>query len=109
MFNNTNEASMALFNKLKRHDKCDVCGEVKDVVTAASLFGGSYSYCMNCLNKGAEPYRAMVDYIACAGHYPEDISLIYQAFCQMTLNALNIPEEQFIKDVDDRIESMWRV
>lgn len=108
MFSSTNEASMALFDKLKRHDKCDVCGEVKDVVTAASVFGGSYSYCMDCLNKGAEPYHAMVDYIACAGCYPKDISTTYQALCKMALNALGISEKQFIKDVADAAESMWR-
>ena len=104
MFSNTNEASMALFNKLKRHDKCDCCGEVKDVVTAASLFGGSYSYCNDCLTKGAEPYHAMVNYIAGAGRYPKDISTTYQALCKIALNALNISEEQFIKDVEQAIK-----
>ena len=98
------ETLMALFNRLKRHDKCDVCGEVKDVVTAASVFGGSYSYCNDCLNKGAEPYHAMVDYIAYAGRFPEDINLHYQAYCRHVLAALNISEEQFIKDVEQEIK-----
>ena len=109
MFSNTNEASMALFNKLKRHDKCDGGGAVKDVVTAASIFGGSYSYCNDCLNKGAEPYHAMVDYIACVGHFPDDINDHYQELVLIALEGLGVPVEQFRKDVDDRIESMWRV
>lgn len=104
MIMNTNETSMSLFNKFKRHDKCDVCGEIKDVVTAASAFGGSHSYCKECLEKGAEPYSAMVSYIACAGNFPEDINPQYQAYCRHVLAALNISEEQFIKNVEQAIK-----
>ena len=108
MFSNTNEASMALFNKLKRHDKCDCCGKIKDVATVASVFGGSYSYCMDCLNKGAEPYHAMVDYIACAGHFPDDVNISYQVVCREILKRLGVSEKQFAKDVDAAIANFWK-
>ena len=108
MFSNTNEASTAIFNKLKRHDKCDCCGKIKDVVTAASAFGGSYSYCMDCLNKGAEPYHAMVDYIACAGRFPDDINDTYYALVRMALEGLGVSVEQFRKDVDGAIANFWK-
>ena len=98
-----------MFDKLSNKGKCDVCGREDKVVPAASMFGATtFVYCKKCLDLGVEPYDAMVDYIACAGHFPDDINVSYQVVCREILKRLNITEEQFIKDVDDRIESMWR-
>jgi hypothetical protein len=86
-------------------NKCDVCGRETKTYVAASVFGGvSFGYCKECLEKGAEPYSAMVSYIACAGRFPEDINPQYQAYCRHVLAALNISEEQFIKDVEQEIK-----
>ena len=85
--------------------KCDVCGRETKTYVAASAFGAmSFAYCKECLEKGAEPYSAMVSYIACAGHFPEDINPQYQAYCRHVLAALDISEEQFIKDVKQAIQ-----
>ena len=89
--------------------KCDVCGRETITYVASSMFGPiSFAYCGNCLSKWLEPYDAMVDYIACAGRFPDDINSKYQELCRHILKELEIPEEQFIKDVDDAIENMWR-
>ena len=62
-------------------NKCDVCGKAPSIAVCSSAFGGiSFGYCKECLEKGAEPYSAMVSYIACAGNFPEDINPQYQAY-----------------------------
>ena len=95
-----------MFDKLRHRGTCDVCGKSAKVIPAASIFGAtSFSYCRKCFDKGVEPYSAMVSYIACAGHFPDDINLTYQTACRQILEGLGISEEQFIKDVDDAIEN----
>ena len=42
----------------------------------------------------------MVNYISCAGLFPEDINEEYQALCRHILKGLGISEEKFIEDVD---------
>jgi hypothetical protein len=92
---------MSKFSELSRPGKCDVCGKETDVVVCASSMGAtSYAYCEDCLNKGLEPYDAMVSYIACAGRFPDDINSTYQEHCRNILNELNISEDKFIADVD---------
>lgn len=98
-----------LFDKLSNKGKCDVCGREDKVVPAASMFGATtFVYCKKCLDLGVEPYDAMVDYIACAGHFPDDINASYQVVCREILRRLNISEEQFIKDVDAAIANFWK-
>ena len=53
--------------------RCNVCGKPARVVAASAYGATSYAFCDECLEKGLEPYSAVVAYIACAGHFPEDI------------------------------------
>lgn len=85
-------------------EKCDVCGkETKIYVCASSMGALSLGYCKDCLEAGLEPYEIMVGYIACAGHFPEDINERYQQHVRNILQGLGISEEQFIDDVDKYI------
>lgn len=102
---------MSEFKKYAYPGTCSVCGEQTDVVACASAFGATtYAYCEYCLSNYLEPYGAMVDYISCAGLFPEDISEQYQKLCRHILNELGISEEKFIEDVrkanDDFYEFM---
>lgn len=84
---------------------CSVCGKNTDVAVCCSAFGAvTYSYCEDCLKNGLEPYWAMVNYIANAGRFPEDISEIYQELCRDILKKLGVSEEQFIADVNTTID-----
>jgi hypothetical protein len=56
--------------------------------------------CEECLEKGLEPYNAMVTYISCAGRFPDDVNEDYQKYVRYVLSELGISEEQFIADVD---------
>jgi phosphoribosyl 1,2-cyclic phosphodiesterase len=60
----------------------------------------SFGYCKECLTKGLEPYGAMVAYISCAGHFPEDINEKTQEYVKYILSELNIPESKFIEDCE---------
>lgn len=85
--------------------KCDVCGKDAECIVAASAFGPiSFDYCDECLQQGKEPYRAIVAYIACAGHFPDDINETYQKEVSRQLKLHNVSEEDFIRDVDADIE-----
>lgn len=96
---------MGKFEKMSRQGICDVCGKHTDVVVCASAFGATcYAYCRDCLSNGLEPYRAMVDYISCAGSFPDDINEQYRHMCRHILKGLGISEEQFIADVNNSID-----
>ena len=88
--------------------ECDVCGkENVHINVRASIMGPvSFAYCDDCLDKGLEPYGAMVSYIACAGHFPEDINPAYQDHVRKILKGLGKSEEEFIKDVNDAIKDL---
>ena len=92
--------------------KCDVCGKEGEVFVAASGYGPiSFAYCAECLANGREPYDAIVGYIACAGHFPEDINEMYREDVYRQLKLHGVSEERFIKDVDESIkeeEEYWR-
>ena len=89
------------FKSYFRPGTCDVCGKQTDVIVCCSAFGAiSYAYCEHCFNNRLEPYYAMVDYISCAGLFPEDINEEYQALCRHIIKELGISEEKFIADVD---------
>ena len=86
-------------------EKCDVCRakNVKGIV-ACSMFGAqTFAYCEDCMATYREPYRAMVDYIAAAGHWPQDINEAYQAEVRRQLKLHNIPEEVFKLEVERAI------
>ena len=90
---------------MKQNMKCDVCGKESETFVACSAYGAiSYAYCKECLANGREPYNAIVAYISCAGHFPDDINKVYQEDVRRQLKLHGISEEQFIKDVDNAIE-----
>jgi len=96
------------FEDYKLPGTCDVCGKETDIVVCASTMGAiSFGYCKECLQKGLEPYWAMVSYISCAGRFPNDINERYQLRCRDVLKGLGISEEQFIKDVDKAIKKIY--
>lgn len=85
--------------------KCDVCGKEGKTFVAASAYGPiSFAYCEECLENGREPYDAIVDYISCAGHFPDEINEVYQKDVRRQLKLHGISEDQFIRDVDRSIE-----
>ena len=96
------------FKDISMPGGCAVCGKKAEVVVCCSAFGAvSYAYCENCLTNGLEPYWAMVNSIACAGRFPEDISEEYQKLCRDILGKLGISEEQFISDVNKSIDAEY--
>ena len=85
--------------------KCDVCGKESETFVTCSAYGAiSYAYCKECLANGREPYNAIVAYISCAGHFPDDINKVYQEDVRRQLKLHGISEEQFIMDVDNAIK-----
>ena len=98
---------MSKFEKYAFPGTCSVCGKSTNVVVCASVFGAtSYAYCEHCLSNYLEPYDAMVDYISCAGLFPDDINEQYQKLCRHILKELGVPEEKFIEDVKRVNEEM---
>ena len=85
--------------------KCDACGKESETFVAASTYGPiSFAYCKECIASGREPYNAIVAYISCAGHFPDDINETYRKDVRRQLKLHGISEEQLIKDVDLSIE-----
>jgi hypothetical protein len=92
------------FEEYARPGVCAVCGKEADVIVCTSPFGAtSYAYCKNCFDNYLEPYYAMVDYISCAGVFPDDINEEYRQLCRHNLKGLGISEEKFIEDVKKAI------
>jgi hypothetical protein len=63
----------------------------------------TYSCCLKCLAEGREPYRNIVDYIAAAGRWPEDINATYQQEVRYQLILHEKSEERFKFDVEQTI------
>ena len=86
--------------------KCQVCNKETECFTVCGAFGAiSYSICEDCLKSGKEPYSYMVNYIANAGRFPEDINEEYQKIVREQLKLHNITEEKFREDVEASIEA----
>ena len=84
--------------------KCAGCKKAEGITVVCSMFGAtSFALCDKCLREGREDYRNMVNYISCAGHWPQDINDIYQAEVRRQLKLHNIPEEVFKLEVDRAI------
>lgn len=84
--------------------KCGGCKKAEGTVTVCSMFGSiSYVLCEDCLKSGKENYRNMVEYIANAGRWPEDINEIYQEEVRRQLRLHNKTEEEFAADVEKAI------
>ena len=81
--------------------KCGGCKKAEGTTTVCSIFGAiSYVLCEDCLRSGKENYRNMVEYIANAGHWPQDINAIYQEEVRRQLKLHNKTEEEFRNDVE---------
>ena len=90
------------------HDikKCEACGakNVKGLV-ACSLFGAyTGSWCEECLREGRDSYTQMLNYIADAGRWPEDINETFQVEVRRQLKLHNKTEEEFKQDIDKLVE-----
>jgi hypothetical protein len=84
--------------------KCGGCKKAEGTVTVCSMFGAiSYVLCEDCLKSGKENYRNMVNYISCAGHWPQDINEVYQAEVRRQLKLHDKTEEEFRNDVEEAI------
>lgn len=84
--------------------KCACCGNVTDCIVCCSAFGAySFAACSHCIEIGREPYRNIVNYIANAGHWPQDINSIYQEEVRRQLKLHDIPEEVFRFEVERAI------
>jgi hypothetical protein len=81
--------------------KCAGCKKAEGITTVGSVFGAtSYALCDDCLRLGRENYRNMVNYIADAGHWPQDINPMYQREVRRQLKLHNKTEEEFRNDVE---------
>jgi hypothetical protein len=84
--------------------KCAGCKKAEGITVVCSMFGAtSFALCDKCLREGREDYRNMVNYISCAGHWPDDINNIYQAEVRRQLKLHNVPEEVFKLEVERAI------
>lgn len=84
--------------------KCASCGGVAECVPVCGAFGAiTYSCCLKCSAIGKEPYRNIVDYIAAAGRWPEDINDSYQQEVRYQLELHKKSEETFKFDVEQTI------
>lgn len=84
--------------------KCGSCGTITECVPVCGAFGAiTYSCCLKCLAEGREPYRNIVDYIASAGRWPEDINITYQQEVRYQLILHEKSEEIFKLDVEQAL------
>lgn len=86
--------------------KCDSCGaSAQDINVVASAFGPiTIGVCNDCLTTCKEPYNLMVNYISCAGRFPDDISDVYKKEVRRQLKLHCKSEKEFIADVDKAIK-----
>lgn len=77
--------------------KCDVCGKETETFVACSTCGAvSFVYCDECLNKGLEPYEALVG----MGIFFDDMSDEYREYILMpSLKVHGKTLEEFNADV----------
>lgn len=86
-------------------EKCAACrAENTKGFAVCSCFGAfSEAVCLSCISEGREPYQQMVDYIADAGFWPDDINEDYQEEVRRQLRLHNKTEEEFAADVEQAI------
>lgn len=84
--------------------KCKGCRKAEGFTVVGSCFGAtSFALCDSCLREGREDYRNMVNYIANAGRWPDDINEAYQTEVRRQLKLHEVPEEVFKFEVDRAI------
>jgi|GEM_PF-2255340 len=98
--------------------RCDVCSQVKELHVRASSCGPiSFAYCVECLQKGAEPYGALAAYLSQVVDKGSDLepdkNMIhpgYQQLIDVTLEVVGKTREEFYaavdKDIQDYIDFM---
>ncbi len=93
--------------KIEPHkiEKCAACGatETKGFVVCSGFGAFSDAICLSCISEGREPYQQIVNYIADAGPWPDDINEDYQEEVRRQLRLYNKTEEEFKADVDAAI------
>lgn len=84
--------------------RCSSCRQNDSYTVVSSVFGAiSYAVCPECLRVGKEPYGNMVNYISCAGRWPEDINKVYQTEVRRQLQLHEVSEEVFKFEVEKAI------
>lgn len=86
-------------------EKCAACGatDTKGFVVCSGFGAFSFPLCLSCISEGREVYSQMVDYIADAGFWPDDINEDYQEEVRRQLRLHNKTEEEFAADVEQAI------
>lgn len=86
-------------------EKCAACGatDTKGFVVCSGFGAFSFPLCLSCISEGREVYSQMVDYIADAGFWPDDINEDYQEEVRRQLRLHNKTEEEFTADVEQAI------
>lgn len=91
--------------ELQKIEKCAACRAtgIEGFVVCSSFGPFSFPLCLSCILEGREVYRQVVDYIADAGHWPDDINSDYQEEVRHQLRLHNKTEEEFAADVENVI------
>lgn len=89
--------------------KCDVCGKETEVFAVCSSCGGiSFSYCVECLCLGREPYNALVGMGLTSDcinkQYREKILLPSLSFHGKTIEEFNADVEKLDADYYDWLQ-----
>jgi hypothetical protein len=86
-------------------EKCAACGatDTEGFVVCSGFGPFSFPLCLSCISEGREVYRQVVDYIADAGQWPDDINADYQEEVRRQLRLHNKTEEEFAADVENAI------
>jgi hypothetical protein len=96
--------------KIEPHkiEKCAACGalNIEGFVVCSGFGAFSDALCMRCISEGREVYQQVVNYIADAGRWPDDINEDYQEEVRRQLRLHNKTEEEFKADVDTAIALM---
>lgn len=89
-------------------DCCVACGrlDTEGLVVCSGFGAFSDSICLSCISEGREVYQQVVNYIADAGRWPDDINETYQEEVRRQLRLHNKTEEEFAADVDATIALM---
>lgn len=100
------------FDELSSTGKCNCCGKsnVPVVVLASSIGPISFAYCRDCLNKGVEPYGALVAFIGCAlssdkiDNYEDELIPYYVDLINRCLEFYNKSREDFVKEMKENVK-----
>ncbi len=88
---------------------CEVCGVKSDVFVKSSALGPfSFAYCKDCLQKGLEPYGALLASVAVVGNFPEDFKPEFREFVYYNLKEHRRFVQDFIDDVEEIQEEIQK-